>query len=36
MKTDPEQNHDVAALEPAVVKALREEISNWKRALLPP
>jgi uncharacterized sulfatase len=36
MKTDPEQNRDVAALQPAIVKALREKIASWKQALLPP
>ena len=36
MRADPEQNHDVAALQPAIVEALREEIASWKRALLPP
>ena len=36
MRADPEQNHDVAALQPAIVEALREEIARWKRALVPP
>jgi uncharacterized sulfatase len=36
MRADPEQNRDVAALHPAIVEALREEIARWKQSVVPP